>query len=275
MGQLPAEQKKYEIAETVLTEHEDDDDMTYDAKTEDEPFEVIDTNEEHEHIKPAEKKNKKLFVLGIIAICVLSLLFGVYMRTETTVFMEHKTSEGYLPAEEFVLSRQDTGKPAQDIRSLAFRDMDSTANNNNGYVTSRGIGPGSTWQEFLEAYGDIETKDIQIVNENAQKDETNLIKGLTVREFDEKYVKTGEVVPGKDTIGIRFSFFTDGKKICYNDKELEQYYEEYVKKGIARKDPVLNEFVLTVVFEPVFDEKDTVYWISSYRENRPLAEKIY
>ena len=212
---------------------------------------------------------KKMFIIGAATVCVLSLAFYSHIKSDTTVFMEHRTEDGRLPAEEFVLSNKDTEKPTQDIRSVTFSNISATTDENNKYVTSRGIGPGSTWQEFIDAYGDVEMKDIKVATKEIREDGTSLLRGYTPRTFDEKFVKSGQVVPGEDIMVIRFSFYTDGDKVWYSDEELRQHFE-----GRVQTDSSISEYVLTITFEPINEKDDTVYWISSEKVNRLVSEKI-
>ncbi len=219
---------------------------------------------------PGKQKNIQSFAIVAAVVAVLAAIFYAHAKTDTTMFMEHRTSEGHLPAEEFVLSQQDTGKPTQDIRGITFSNMNATSDSNEKkYVTSRGIGPGSTWQEFVDAYSDVEMKDIQVANKEIREDGTSLLKGYTPRTFDEKFVKNGQVVPGEDIMVIRFSFYTDGDKVWYSDAELRQYYEG--RTTIASS---VSEYVLTITFEPINENDDTVYWISSEKVNRSLSDKL-
>ena len=220
---------------------------------------------------PNKQKSIKPFVIGAAVVLTIAFMFYIHVKNDTTMFMEHRASDGHLPAEEFVLSRQDTGKPTQDIRTLTFNNIGATADSNdNKYVTSRGIGPGSTWQEFVDAYGDVEMKDIQVATKEIREDGTSLLKGYTPRTFDEKFVKSGQVVPGEDIMVIRFSFYTNGDKVWYSDAELRQYYEGHAHTNSTS----ISEYVLTITFEPVNENDDTVYWISSEKVNRLLSDKI-
>ena len=242
-----------------------------DAAIEEPPVEYAEVV--HKTVRAHNSDKPKYYTAGIIALCILSILLGIYMRTETTVFMERRALDGYLPAEEYVLEREDSGRPVQNIRSFAYRDTLSTVGNGAGLETSRGIRPGSSWEDVVDAYGDLRTRDIQVYKKDS--DNALLLKGgMTICEFDEAYVKTGKVNFSEDDVGIRFSFSTDGKKICYNSSEEERLYQEYTNKLLHTKDLSLNEFCMSIVF--LHDiEPGTVYHISSLRYTEPMAEKIF
>ena len=205
--------------------------------------------------KPAKPMRPWQVVLGIVG-CAAALFLGRYLRYDTTLFMEHRTLNGYLPVEEYMLNYSDTKEPTQNVRSFHL-DRYSVYDVNSGYETSRGIRIGDSWDSFVEAYGDM-TMDYAYTTryrEDGSIDwdyDSPYFRGTyTVREFDEKFVKTGEIDPVKDGIEVDFRVETDGMKIFYSNDEQNNYYHSYTNSHLSY--PNTRDIYLDFTFAPESD----------------------
>ena len=162
-----------------------------------------------------------LKVFCVIVVCLFCLIAGNLVRSNSTLFLEHRTENGYLAPEEYILVDSKTGKPGQNVRTIGLHSM--STNHEYRMRTTRGIGKGSSWQEVVDAYGDVYAYRICY-----QPDFTGTydyskdvwIQGpITLSEFDEQYVKTGQCNPDTDRIWIRFQFWHDTTNIFYTPEE--------------------------------------------------------
>ncbi|MBQ8067599.1 MAG: hypothetical protein IJ201_04535 [Solobacterium sp.] len=244
------------------------------------PFESDDDSKQNKGKKQtAQKKEAKPlrpFQIGIAVLaCIVSLAVGRHLRYGTTLFMEHRTLDGYLPIEEYVLNYSDNHEPTQDVRTVHF-DSYNIYSERDHYETSRGIKYGSTWEEFVEAYGDetIYSASSHPYKEDGYIDwdaEGQYFNGIyTVRQFDEQFVKTGQIDPSTDGIDLEFDAETDGFKIMYSDSEKERYYRDFDHSHVLRSYPNTRRFYLEFDFKPSIATGepgltvDTIY-SSSYR----------
>ena len=211
--------------------------------------------------KKAAGKNKEAAPLrplriGIAALaCIAALAVGRHLRYGTTLFMEHRTMPGYLPIEEYPLNYSDSGEPTQDVRTFHY-DLYSIYSERDGYETSRGITYGSTWDEFVEAYGD---ETIYYIYTHRYKEDGTVdwdtdtpyySDRYTVREFDRRHVQTGEIDPSEYGIAIEFHAETDGVRLLYSPEDGDRYLKEYRRSHLFRSFPDTRSFTLEFVFRP-------------------------
>ncbi len=208
--------------------------------------------------KPAKKKEVKplrpvQIAIGIFA-CAASLITGRYLRHNSTLFLEHRTLDGYLPVEEYVLNYSDTGQPTQNVRSLHL-DTYRAYGVNSGYETSRGIETGDSWEDFVEAYGDETVYSVYCYRYKEDGyidwdyDRPYFDGTFTVRQFDEKYVQTGVIDPTQDGIDLEFCVETDGIKLMYSDSEKNNFYHSYSRSHLSSY-PDTKRIYLEFEFKP-------------------------
>ena len=94
-----------------------------------------------------------LKVFCVIVVCLFCLIAGNLVRSNSTLFLEHRTENGYLAPEEYILVDSKTGKPGQNVRTIGLHSM--STNHEYRMRTTRGIGKGSSWQEVVDAYGQM------------------------------------------------------------------------------------------------------------------------
>lgn len=160
-------------------------------------------------------------VFLIIIACVFSLLAGNILHFNSTLFLEHREEEGYLLPEEYILVDSDTGEPGQNVRTIGLHSMHTW--HGNGMRTARGIGEGSSWQDVVDAYGDVYAHTISyqpgFTGEYDYSKDVRIDGPIKLSDFNEQYVKTGLCNPDTDRIWIRFQFWHDTINIYYTEED--------------------------------------------------------
>ncbi len=181
------------------------------------------------------KKDRKYYMKRFIAVLAATVL-AVSARAaynSTTLFLEDRSVDGYLSVEDYVF--YEDGEAVQNVRSMHFEDDYISKYSNEGVTTSRGITYGSSWEEFVEAYGDDRcdyiwyrhvTKD---GNRNYQFEDTQFpdTDGMKISDFDRQYIKSGEIDLNENSITVVFSVDYGGNKLFYTPKEKDEYIDEY------------------------------------------------
>ena len=190
------------------------------------------------------QKSGTLRILAVILVSVLCFSAGVFLRTRTNDPFRMTAEPGRLPLSEYVLRDCDTGEPVQGYRVEGFSDTYTFTFSLNHYETSRGIGIGSSWNDFVEAYGDIYVYEAESGSTLIHPDEP-----MTVQEFHDTYVTTGEMDPAVSELKITFMTGTDGKHLYYTDGDMLRAKNNYEHMpGVFR--PVLEE-----------DERPSRFWM--------------
>ena len=233
--------------------------------------EAADYQKQHAPQAQKPKKEKKPFrlsvggVIGVITACVICLGAGHYIRN-STLFMEKRTVEHYLPVEEYVLVDEDTGEYIQNVRTLKFDNKYIYEGRSNYLMTSRGLKPGDSWEKFVQEYGDFYADTIYTspVGEDGytiyDPDSVHIYDPILIKDFDEQYVKTGIVDPDKMHIDVNFRARTDGVTIYYTEAEYERLRDSYYDHPFRHLSsyPNLNEFNLSFEFAPeIYSTRDS------------------
>jgi hypothetical protein len=234
------------------------------------PFDDSEEQNTAQSPAPQTKKSGKFFtILGVITACILCTVGGIAARGSTTLFLEKRTMDGYLAPEDYILIREDTGKPVQNPRGINLQSMHSY--DHGGMRTTYGIREGSSWEQFADAYADIHTDSISYYKNTPDSysvDYSNsvyLTDPMTIAEFSRNYIETGEVNPETDRIYIDFDLYTDGFHLYYTEKELRDALDKYydtpsILQPVTRY-PRSSSFNMTVVFSP---DRGVQYITSSY-----------
>ena len=101
------------------------------------------------------KKDRKYYMKRFIGVLCAAVL-AVTVRTaynNSTLFLEDRSAEGYLSAEDYVFYQD--GEAMQNVRSISFQDDYISQYSDEGVTTSRGITYGDSWEDFVKAYGDV------------------------------------------------------------------------------------------------------------------------
>lgn len=232
--------------------------------------------------KTKPKREKKPFhlsaggIIGVITACAICLGAGHYIRN-STLFMEKRTVDHYLPVEEYVFVDEDTGKYVQDVRTLKFDNKYVYEGGRSSYLrTSRGLKPGDSWEKFVQEYGEFYADTIYTspVGEDGytiyDPDSVHIYDPMMVKDFDEQYVKTGIVDPDKMQISVNFRVRTDGVKLYYTETEFDRLRDSYYEHPLRHLSsyPDLNEFSLSFEFAPeIYSTRDSTgldYIYSTY-----------
>jgi hypothetical protein len=71
-----------------------------------------------------------------------------------------------------------------------------------------------------------------------------------VREFDEQYVRSGEIDPSTDGIDIEFDAETDGFRLMYSQTEKERFSRDFHRSHVISSYPETRRFYLQFNFAP-------------------------
>ncbi len=211
------------------------------------------------------QNKRKLPLSSILWVIVFIMFIVTWLFYHTTLFVSYRPGvEDYLPVEEYRL--YDSHNSSEDIlRSLTDVGYNTSLFSPNGLRhTSRGIQPGASWEEFVEAYGDVRAQSYSAYDfsEDEHSDEyyeTHYVNDMTVREYDEQYIKTGIINMDKEELDIVFSFSTQGNDIIYTeeerDKMLERYYDSYFSFGFIHGSfyPAYHSISLNFTFYPPYE----------------------
>lgn len=210
-------------------------------------------------------KNRKYYMRLFWSLLAVTLLgYGVRAGyRNSTLFLEHTEKEGYLPVDEYVLYRD--GEPEKNVRTLNFGSQSAYYGYDDDLETSRGIRAGDSWKDFAEAYGDCHYEYIywqqKMIGSDGLthwSDYSYAEDGLTVRQFDERYVQTGEIDLTENEIGVCFSVEYVGNQLLYSPREqydsLDRVYTTW--NDINRSYPRQGTFELRFVFVPAGIERD-------------------
>ena len=186
------------------------------------------------------QKKKFPLVRFLISICILLCAGFMWVLYHTTLFVGNRTApEGYLDISSYKLYDENGEADNDPLRSIDgssytwYTDM-------NTLKTAEGIGPGCTWEEFLQAYGSYKVKYIDIYNENAdyENDEyyaTHHLNDITPEEFDRRFLQTGIIDPENEDIDITFGVYARGTELLYTQPEidtaLDKYYDTFFMIG--------------------------------------------
>ena len=228
------------------------------------------------------QNKRKLPVSSILMVLAFIMFIVTWLFYHTTLFVSYRPGvEDYLSAEEYRL--YDSHNSSEDIlRSLSDVGYNtSLISSNDLRHTSRGIRPGASWEEFVDAYGDVRARSFNAYDfsdPDEHSDEyydTHYVYDMTVREYDEQYIKTGVIDMEKEELNIVFSFDTQGTNLAYTEQEREQmldrYYDSYFSFGFIHGSfyPAYHSVSMDFSFYPPYetDGYDTpvLYSISIYK----------
>ncbi len=187
----------------------------------------MDASEETElrrelHGKQRAQARSSVRILFAVLLAILCLSAGVYVRRHTT-FGVQKAQNGYLALNEFALIDSETREPVQKISAADYRSAYTFTFCINQYESARGLKPGDSWDAFVQQYGGIHTKTIEIEHDG----ETPIIEdGITIDQFVHAYLDNG-IYDRDDRFDIEFFTGTDGRRLYYSMDELEQAEQAY------------------------------------------------
>ncbi|WP_219099424.1 hypothetical protein [Bifidobacterium pluvialisilvae] len=197
---------------------------------------------------------------AVAAIIVVALVFGVsglwvYFRDYSTVLLRHDdVPDGYLPVSEYSLIRQGENQPVSKPNGWHYASqytnvVDSSGSGegdervgttcridkrdcNDILVTSRGIRPGSSWNDFVKRYGGMTAYEINVTDggsdsyKSYMSDEDRLAEQnnrehyfITVGDFDREYVHAGTIDLSSQFIEVTFRADYQSGRILYTEAD--------------------------------------------------------
>ncbi len=180
-------------------------------------------------------KDRKYYMRRFIAVLIATVL-AVSIRfayNSSTLFLEDRQVDGYLTIEDYVFYQN--GEAMQNVRTTNFNDDYISKYSGTGITTSRGITYGDSWEDFVEAYGDVHCEYIwyRHVEPNGERsydfEETQFpdTSGMTIAEFDKRYIQTGEIDLNENSISVVFRAEYGGNKVMYTEREVDEFLDEY------------------------------------------------
>ncbi len=170
-----------------------------------------------------EKKSKYQAILLTIvtALCVYR-----YIDSQTLLLVNtsKEAPSGYLPIKDYAFIDSGTGDVVEKINSFSYDGTSISYDYNTDIETTKGITATSTWDEFVEAYGEYKADYITYNKPYSDGVESDYgyLYWTTVNEFDENYVKTGKVDLENYDITICFKALVKYSKVYYTATEQDK-----------------------------------------------------
>lgn len=192
----------------------------------------------------------------VVTFIIAALVLAVIIPNHTTLLLvKDNPPTGYLPVSEYRLVQPSTNEPIGRVRSWdypsqrTFKISDGAACSIDGVEcdhalrTSRGIQPGSSWNDFVKAYGDMTAHGI-LVQPNDDDDYRDYMsdedrgrqRGLlqhdetTIADFDSDYIRTGRISLAENSLTVTFRAGFRGMKVLYTADEQWQGWLESSEK---------------------------------------------
>ncbi len=191
-------------------------------------------SEKEQKTKTSGKEKNRSYYLRMIAYVLAVTILGYGLRGAikyNRFFLQDNPAENYLDLDEFALIDSDSGEAVSNVRGLSYDDQYVSYWDEKRIETSRGITIGSSWEDVVEAYGDIVCRNIYYYDysdffdgDYSTDTHTYINEPITVSEFNEKYVKTGLCDPARNYITLSFEAELIGNQIVYTDA---QYYDVF------------------------------------------------
>lgn len=165
------------------------------------------------------KRNRVVITIVVI---LLSIVIR-YLVSDTTLFVDtNQSQEGYLPISDYVL--KEDGKDVKKINTFNY-DFYSTSYDYNDYYTTLGISCSSTFDEFVNKYGNYNASHIHAYknDDDTYKDYVSL-KWITINDFYNEYIKTNKINLDDYNIDITFDCMTIFNKVYYDKYDIDNRY---------------------------------------------------
>ena len=210
-----------------------------------------------DRIRAITRREAMLTGLAILAL-IAFVSAGVFLSDKTTLLIRDSGAPaGYLPVSEYSLAQPSTGKPVASIRTGKYSQFTILDDNDAGarcsvnkhgcdhaLVTSRGIRPGSGWNDFVLAYGDVTAYEIRVdanddgdyyksyMSDEDRRAEESVRehRGITVAAFDRDYVRAGKVDPTANRVTVTFRAGYQSGNVLYTAADQWQGYLNSIEK---------------------------------------------
>ncbi len=212
---------------------------------------------------------KKYKYRSIILVIVTLLCVYRYIDSQTLLLVNtsKEAPSGYLSIADYVFINSGTNEPIEKINSFSYEGASTSYDYNKDIETTKGITASSSWEEFVNAYGEYKAYYISYnkpySDANYDNDDYGNVNWMTVSDFNEKYIKTGKVDIENYDITVCFHATVKYSKVYYTPTEQDKI-ETYGFKLYKA-----HEFNLTFDYEcPNSSYNDTgvglFNYISSY-----------
>lgn len=178
--------------------------------------------------KKPEKKKRSLstFLIGAV---VLGVGFtGLQLYNYTPMFANGKNApSGYLPLEDYMIVDED-GDHEFSLNNPFFHDEFVWRDEDDLYTT-KGIQCGDSWEQLLDAYGDYYADSIYAFYYDYDEEDSwhhYSYDGMTLKEFDELYVQTGELPIEQYEINVTYTVYVRGNEVAYAEEDVDELYEK-------------------------------------------------
>lgn len=112
-----------------------------------------------------------------------------------------------------------------DFEDLYVYGMEENAHD---YIFSGPIRIGSTWQDFVNAYGDYTAESIYFSNASGSSSSSMTISNMTIHDFDQEYIQSGKVNM-RDPINIQFTSYIGRNNQSYLTQEGAGGYQNVLR----------------------------------------------
>lgn len=169
--------------------------------------------------------NKKLKYIILFLLAIVLGLTGRVIINQSTLLVDINTPvpDGFLPINDYVLIDKNTKEPVQKIKTLKYEYENDSYDYSSNLETTKGIDARSTFEEFVEAYGEYVATYISCYNEVTKdyNDSINL-NNIKLKTFYNDYVLTDKVSLDDYNININFSCYTQLNNVYYTQREYEK-----------------------------------------------------
>ncbi len=204
------------------------------------------------------KTKWKLIIALVLISCALA---GMVMLNYSAVFADTSAAPaGYLSIGNMVL-QEENGRSTGSLNNPFYRGATSYYGDDVLLYTDRGIHPGSTWEEFVEAYGDCTAYTISFFPEDDEKRiytddyyDTHYFNYMKVSDFDRDYVQNGLAALDENVISVEFNAYVYGRTAGYSESQyndmMHRHYSNNWPDG-SLMDPKVQRYYLDLSFCPV------------------------
>ena len=194
-----------------------------------------------------------------IGILILAALIMLVLNHSILFLRQTPPPEHYLSVEDYALHDPSSGERIfpQFTNQYYYSILNST---NSQYKTTRGIGVGDSWEDFVKAYGDVYAA--RISGYKVQPEGSNAYEGfhetfMTVNEFNQKYFQSGEMDLSQVHLDVSFSLYTQLLNPAYTKESQDALFDRYYSATFYLFDqPIrlgqlrLKELALYFSFQP-------------------------
>lgn len=171
-----------------------------------------------------EKKSKYQAILLTI-VTLLCVYRYIDSQTLLLVNTSKQAPNGYLSIKDYTFIDSGTGNIVEKINSFSYEGTSASYDYNTDIETTKGITATSSWDEFVEAYGEYKAYYItynEPYSDDVEDSDYGFLNWITVNDFNENYVKTGKVNLENYDITVCFQALIKYSKVYYTATEQDK-----------------------------------------------------